>query len=107
MAASSTGASVPVPETVTIPDVPDPTQLAGVLGSADGILATFTDLDADVHNVAQSLNDHMSKNGISHDLLDTTQRMHSLELAHAQAGLAQNGARIMQLEAKVNTIEQQ
>ena len=53
---TSAAASVPVPEQIVIPQVPDRVTLAQTLQSGDeGILATFTDLYADIFNTATSL----------------------------------------------------
>ena len=92
---TSAAASVPVPEQIVIPQVPDRVTLAQTLQSGDeGILATFTDLYADIFNTATSLSDHVSRQGVTHDMLDTTQRVQAVELANTQATAAQNGARI-------------
>ena len=61
------------PEQVTIPAVPTSDVLTQALGSLQGQIATFTNIYQDMQNTAQTLRDHVSQNGVTHDALDTMQ----------------------------------
>ena len=43
-------------------------------------MATITDLYQDVRNTAQSLLDHVSSSGVTHDALDTMQGMQNAKI---------------------------
>ena len=83
-------------EVIAVPAVPMAEMLQQAMSTAGGQLATITDLYQDVARTAQSLSDHVSSSGVTHDALDTmqgiqNQRIHDLEqrLLNTEASLAQ------------------
>ena len=59
---------------ILVPEIPDATALASVMGTPGGIAAAFIDLYSHVRQLGQSamtaLQGHMSSNNVTHDMLD-------------------------------------
>ena len=77
-----------MPEIIVVPDVPDAARLLQGLATREGQATIINDIYHDMQNTAQSLRDHVSSNGITHDMNDQMVAAMSLDLKQVRAEMA-------------------